>query len=298
MRRIPSLLLVASILLLPAVALAQPVQYIHEDLEFDRPESWAMKYFASISLLSTLAAPRERPAGAIDASLELSTIPSLSARERTVGFHGTKEEDLNKLPALVRPRVTIALPRDFSVTAAWVPPVGLNGVRANIVSLGVGKAIFRRDVWNAAANLYGQSGTIRGAFTCPEDFVKFDPQGLYGCERPSSDTTKLRYVGLELSGGRRITALGSPTLQISGAVNYLDLDFQVNALTFGFIDRRHMFADGTTWTAGAGATWAVAPRTDLGVNIFYAPLGIRRLDANVENDPLVNARILLRYRLR
>ncbi len=76
------------------------------------------------------------------------------------------------------------------------------------------------------------------------------------------------------------------------------MDFQVNALTRGFIDRRHLFASGTTWTVGTGATWPLGSRMDLGLNVFYAPLSVRRFQSGVENDPLLNARLLIRYRLR
>ncbi len=211
MRRLSVILVVVvGLLSFASAASAQTVRYIEEDLEFDRPEAWAMKYFASVTLLSTLAAPVDRPAGSVDASVELTSIPWLSQDQRTVGFHGTKQEDLNKLPVLVRPRVSIALPRDFSVTAAWVPPVGLNGVRANLVSLGLGKTLLELDRWSLGAMLYAQTGTVKGSFTCPEDLEKFDPEGNYGCERPSSDTTTLRYGGMELTGSHRIRALGGP----------------------------------------------------------------------------------------
>jgi hypothetical protein len=280
-----------------ANALAQPIHRIEEKLTFDRPEAWALKYFNSLTQLSTIAAPDNRTSRSVDVSLELMPIPRLSKRERTVGFDGTKEEDLNKLPAFVRPRITVALPQQFSITAAWVPPIGIKGVRGDIVSAGLTRILQSSDSSIAAATLYGQTGTVRGAFTCPENHMRFDPQNVFGCERPSSDTATLRHIGLELFVGRRLSVLGRPTLHLSGAANYADLQFQVNALTFGFIDRRHLTAHGMTWSIGTGGTWSLARRTDAAVDVFYAPLSIRRPDQPRTHDSLLTARFMLRWQL-
>ena len=41
-----------------------------EDLEFDRPESWGMKFFASLSLLTSMGVPERMGAGTIDLGFE------------------------------------------------------------------------------------------------------------------------------------------------------------------------------------------------------------------------------------
>lgn len=276
-----------------ASVLAQPVHKIEEKITFDRPEAWALKYFDSVTMQSTIA-PDDRPPGSIDLGLELTPIPRLSKAERTVGFNGTKEEDLNKIPLLVRPELTVALPQHFSVTASWVPPIRINGVRSDIISAGLTRILSSSETSIAAATLYGQTGKAKGAFTCPADHLRFDPQNRFGCEATSSDTSTLRHVGLELFGGTRLTVLGRPTLHVTGSVNYADLQFQVNALTFGFIDRRHLTTHGVLWNAGTGATWALAPRTDVGFDLFYAPLSVRRPNEQRTHDSLLTARFMLR----
>ena len=59
----------------------------------------------------------------LDLALEVTQVPHLSTRERTVGFGGFKAEDLNRLPVLVRPRLTIGLPRRFAIELGYVPPI-------------------------------------------------------------------------------------------------------------------------------------------------------------------------------
>src|SRR5215475_3085583 len=80
----------------------------NQHVGFDRPEAWALKYFASTTLLSGLTPPEPaegRRPGSITLGLELDWIPELDLGQRTVGFNGTKPEDLNKAPILARPVV-------------------------------------------------------------------------------------------------------------------------------------------------------------------------------------------------
>lgn len=277
-------------------ALAQPVHRIEEKLTFDRPEAWALKYFDSLTQLSTIAAPVDRASRSVDVSLEMTPIPRLTRQERTVGFDGTKEEDLNKLPLLVRPRVTVALPQHFSITAAWVPPVRIQGLRSNLFSAGLTRILQSSDRSIVAATLSAQTGTVNGAITCPVNHLRFDPENRYGCEQPSSDTSTLRHGGIELFAGRRLAVLGRPMLHLTGAANYADLQFQVNALTSGFIDRRHETTHGMLWSTGAGATWSIGRGTDVAFDAFYAPLSIRRPNEPRTHDSLFTARFMLRQR--
>src|SRR5690242_13318362 len=59
---------------------------------FDRPEAWALKYFASATLLSGLEPPDPpelRRIGAITLGLEVNWMPTLDAGQQRVGFNGT-----------------------------------------------------------------------------------------------------------------------------------------------------------------------------------------------------------------
>src|SRR5262245_57879796 len=94
----------------PRAALApDDVQVIDETehLDFDRPQAWAMKYFSTVTLFTPLGAPVVREPGSIDLALEVTQVPHLSPDERRVGFDGAKEEDLNRLPVVARPRLLI-----------------------------------------------------------------------------------------------------------------------------------------------------------------------------------------------
>ena len=288
-----ALLAILTLAMTPNV-IAQPVHRVEEKLSFDRPEAWALKYYDSLTAMPTIIAPDDNRSRPFSVSLELTPIPRLSEEQRTVGFNGTKEEDLNKLGVLARPSVTFALPDRFSMTGAWIPPVRVRGVKTNLFSAGITRVLEDSDSSIAAATVSGQTGTINAAITCPADFAEYSDAG---CQAPSSDTATLRHVGLELFGGRRLSTLGHPTLHASAAANYADLQFQVNAQTFGFIDRRHETTHGIIWNAATGLSWSVGHGTDFGFEVFYAPLSVRRPNESTTHDSLVTARVMLRRQL-
>ena len=148
-----SRLLLALLCLLPVPTDAQSVIDFREDLDFDRPEAWALKYFSGATLFDRPRSPRAaagrfgraRPRGGLD--------PQPVRRRTPGGFNGTKVEDLNKTPIFARPRLTVGLP------AASLAHPGLRaagrGRRAPdpyLVSLALGRPLVERDL---AAGLPG-----------------------------------------------------------------------------------------------------------------------------------------------
>ena len=146
-----------------------------EELDWDRPEAWAMKFFNSVSLLTGLGAPEERRKWSFEIGLELDTIPQLSEDQRRIGFNGAKVEDLNRLPAFFRPRLTIGLPARFSLDVAWVPPVKLQGLTTNLFAIGLERPFYTAGKLVLGGRIYGQIGKINGDFTCTEEEASYPP---------------------------------------------------------------------------------------------------------------------------
>ncbi len=296
------LLFIAMLLVIAPSLAAQDVIRRREVVAFDSPEGWAMKYFGAATLLTSLGVPQESRPGSIDAGLETIQLPHLSTEERMVGFTGTKPEDLNKLPVFVRPRVTIGLPADLSLTLSYVPPVSVEGVEANLFSVALGRPVYRGSIWSLGLRLYGQGGTVTSDFTCPEEEASApigSVDNLYGCEERSSDEATLRYGGMELVLSRALPALRAPTLHVGVSGNYFENEFQVTARTFGFLDRTHLSTHGVVYTVQGGLSWPLRGGTAFGVELFYAPLDVTRLGSTgTSNDGLLNARLLLTHRLR
>jgi hypothetical protein len=306
--KVPLAALVWVILVGPLTARAQPVVRATEELHPDRPEAWAVKYYASTTLLGGLDVPRWREAGSLTVGGEAVWIPFLSANQRRVGFDGTRMEDLNKAPFFARPRVTVGLPAGLALTVALVPPVEIFGVKPKLFAAAFEGPLHDSERWALGLRVYAQAGSARAAFTCPAQARAFPPgsaQNPSGCLGPSSDEATLRYLGLELSlGGARAARL-QPHLAVSA--NYLQSRFEANARRFDllegvrmeFLDRTMQRSDGVTFALTGGVGIRLGERLDGAIDVFYTPLWVRRQQGAPRlNDGLLNAKALLRYRIR
>jgi len=268
-----------------------------EELDWDRPEAWAMKYFNSISLLTGLGPPRAREPWSFEIGLELDNIPHLDEGQRRIGFGGAKVEDLNRLPAFFRPRLTIGLPAKWSLDVAYVPPLEVRGVKSHLFALGLERPVYSAGPWTLGIRFIGQIGEVESDFTCSEEDASHPPGpgNVWGCEAPSEDEVTLNYVGAAFTGGYRYR---KTDFHWGLAANYMDMEFQVNALTFGIIDRTLLLADGWTWSLNGGASWSLGGRTSFAVELFYSPLSVvRPPSTTTENDPLLNLRTMFRIKL-
>ena len=301
---LPGILAVAGLLSLASTTALQGQIVLEntQNLDFDRPEAWAMKYFASVNLLTGLGAPRALDPGKVYLELEGAWVPPLSESERTVGFNGTKVEDLNKTSVFLRPRAVIGLPRKYSLTLSWVPPIEVNGVEPNLLGIAIGRPVHEASSWRIGLRGYAQYGTLQADFTCPEDVVAAgnDPgENPFNCVEPSNDEHQIGAIGAELSwayqeGG---SARWEPHLGISA--NYLDMEFQVDARHSGFVDRTLLLADGWTFSVTAGVTYHASERWKLVGEAFYSPLDVvRPPSSSTQNDALVNIRSMISYKIR
>jgi hypothetical protein len=271
-----------------------------EQLESDRPEAWAMKYFTSVALLSSFGSPQPVDPWALSLGIEGGWIPRLSEDQRRVGFNGLKTEDLNKTPVFGRLRLALGLPADFSVELGFVPPIELDGAQPTLFSAAVSRPIVVREAGRAGLRVYGQVGDIEGNFTCEEAGQTFNLGGPdFTCSEPSKDRTSQRYVGVELSGALH-TGRWEPHLAM--AANYMDLEFEVNS-RYGsgdepIVDEATLVADGWTFSLSAGLSYRATERLDLVGELFYSPLDVvRSPSASSETDGLFNVRALARWRV-
>ncbi len=290
-----------ALLLLTPPAAAQRLFEIREEVDFDRPEAWAMKYFASVAQPAGLGTPDETQPGAVELAFEAGWVPSLSERQRTVGFAGTKTEDLNRTSVFGRLRARVGLPAGLALEAGVVPPFDLDGVEAGFFYLALDRPLRDAPRWRLGGRLFGQRGTVEGDLTCSARDVAAGAdltRNPFLCEEPSRDEMTIRAVGAELSAafplpGKRF----EPHLAL--AVTRLDLEFLVRARYSGIIDRTLLLTEGDTVALTAGLTWAVGERNRLSVDLFYSPLEISRPPSTrAESDDLFNVRALYGYRLR
>jgi hypothetical protein len=271
-------------------------------ISFERPEAWGLKHFASISLLSGLPAPprlEESRAGTVTLSLEMDWLPQLSVGQQRIGFDGTAPEDLNKAPIFARPVVRVQLPRKFTVLAAAPPPFELFGVRTHLLAFGVERPLVERGAWTVGWRGYGQVGTVKGAFTCPDSVLGFAP-GSAGnptsCVGRSADVATLRYAGSEFEVSRRLTRYPKIVPHAAVGGSFMDTAFQTHAPVTAGLDETRLWTRGGIFSTSGGITYLISRRTAMTVDAFYTPLWVRREAGGPRtNDGLFNVRALLSY---
>jgi hypothetical protein len=273
-----------------------------EQLAFDRPEAWAMKYFAAVSLMQGDGPPLGLEKGQWAMGFEMANIPELSAEERTVGFNGTKEEDLNKAPLLARPLVHYGVGKRLSLTATYLPPVEVfDGLKTHMAGLAVNYALVRGERWHWTVRLIGQWTEAKGDFTAPAEIVG-DPdpdKNPFEAIAPSRDVHTSWSGTVDSSVYYRLPTRRAVYAFINASYTYGDFDFLVyvpqaddNAHT------RHLYADGGIWAFSGGIDVALGNKTSLRLSVLHAPLDVRRPpDYAVENDSLTSFRLMLHYRI-
>ncbi len=281
---------------------AQNELRIDEEIDFNRTESWAMKYFASVNLFTGLGVPRGLDPGSVEIGFELDWVPRLSESERTVGFDGTKTEDLNRTEVFGRPRLEIGLPWKLSVALSWVPPIEVNDVEPNLFSASLARPVWESERWRLGLRIFGQYGTLEGDFTCPRreaaagDNLDLNP---FRCEEPSEDTMKIRSSSLELGVAYAIGQSQKWEPYATAAINSMNLDFQVNARYNNIVDHTRLLTDGETWYGTVGFRYTGWQRAMIGFEVFYSELEvIRPPSTSVQSNSLFNARTYFSIHLR
>ena len=273
-----------------------------EQISATRPEAWAMRFFGAATQSTGFGAPVNRRFGALDLGLEMGTIPHLSAAQRTVGFDGTKTEDLNRAPAIARPHAALGIGAGFSLVADWVPPLELDHAKANVVTLALERSLFTSDTWSLGARLGVGSGKIEGDITCPRSVVAAgnDPvRNPYQCQSPSHDAQRYHWKTAGLTLGR--TLIPNLSGHVSASVWRLNGVFRVDAEYAGLADRSRLAYTGNDWGGAVGLDWSRSDRWRVSGEVFYSPLDVVR---NVngrgakQHDDFWNLRLLATYHLR
>jgi opacity protein-like surface antigen len=284
-----------------APARAQSVVAVTETLDFDRPESWGMKYYASLALLTSMGAPQRRAGGQVALGFEGAYVPQMSDEQRRIGFNGTKLEDVNKTSFFGRIRGSVGLGNDFALELGYTPPVEIGGAKPNILAIGVGRPFQLSDTWRIGVRGYGQIGTIEGDITCSADEVAAGDdlqENPFQCVEPSEDESKQKVIGLELVAGYDGSSRFKPYVGVG--VNYMDLEFHVNALyADGLVeDHNVQLTSGTTLSATAGVTYAAGERWRLTGELFYSWLTVLRPPSTAStNDGFFNGRFFVSYQV-
>jgi hypothetical protein len=81
-------------------------------------------------------------------------------------------------------------------------------------------------------------------------------------------------------GGEASVAYRADTSRLSPHASiglaYMNVGFQVNALTFGMVDHTHYLSSGMVISVSGGLSYRLTDRLILSTDIFYSPLSVKR----------------------
>ena len=261
-----------SVVLLPAVAWSQ--ERIREKHDWSDPEGRIMGYYSAALAFTSIAAPRVGARG-LEAGLELSYLPPLSAEQRSAGF--SKTESTNLMPIVPRPRVAYTTPWDTRFEASYVPPLKVFGVKASLLSGALSHPVFTRPGFNLTARIAGSSSRVVGPITCNKAIREegtgerlFFSKVCHG--RESEDAFHAPALSAELLATRGQDARIRPFVGLG--VRSERNRFNIGVKEFnGDPDTDHpiLEMDVTRPYAMLGATWMRNMRASLSGELFYAP---------------------------
>ena len=277
-------------------AQAQMVIDDEEILASDRPEAWAMHYVSAASFMTGFGATPTLTSGEWQLSGDLGHVPSLSARQRQVGFAGEKAEDLNKSPVFGRARAAVGLPAGWVAELGYTPPLKIDGTQTqDLFALAFGRRLVERERWSLSARVFGQHGSAAGDITCPEQVVGpfNEVTNPFGCRERSHDRITLNHYGTDVTFEARRDAWRWHTT--FGLVRN-EPKVQVNARVFTVLDRSRLVGRGVLPYLALGLTREIAPHWDLAAEVLHVPLDVRReLGSDVENDAYTALRLRLAW---
>jgi hypothetical protein len=220
------------------------------------------------------ASPMNLRPGGLIVALEGTSLPSIDAATATPTYcrSGKPAEHVNIFPVLPRPRVIFGLADEFTAEVSWVPPVRVNGVKADLLGLALARtAPMGRGLVSIRAN--ATFGEIRAAITCTKAQVA-DPAGpseCAGAARPSDDHFKPNGYGADLTYGWPI-GTGKVRPYVGGGVNWLRSRFQVDAVdSTGFHYDQKVEGNYTRLALFGGATWFPTARWALTGELYADP---------------------------
>jgi hypothetical protein len=242
------------------------------------PESSNEAEIFRIRGVSTMFARAASPMALRERSLmvvfEAATLPTIDDETATPTYcrAGKPAENVNLMGFLPRPRVIVGLADGVTFEASWIPPIRVNGVKANVLGLALARAVPMGD---GLISIRGAAtfGSIRAPITCTKEQIAETPgdPGATECAggaEPSDDQYKPNGYTVDLAYGW--PALGGKLRPyVGGGVNFLRPRFQVD-----FTDQADVKQDQrvegnfTRPILFAGATWIPANR--LGITAEFA----------------------------
>jgi len=207
--------------------------------------------------------PGAAPGGpnGVTLGVEAARVPGVdpATATPTICRPGKGPENTGVLPALARPRLALPLMHGLALEASWIPPIRVNGVKADLVGLALTETVGRRDGLAAAVRAHATFGSVNAPVTCDRDALR-DPVSECFEGSLSDDRYSPNVVGLDVSVGWAM-ARGRLRPYLGSGYNRLQPRFQVNFTNrFGGTDRTRLAVNLDRVALFGGAAWQLNDR--------------------------------------
>ncbi|HEX7918487.1 MAG TPA: hypothetical protein VF454_03740, partial [Gemmatimonadales bacterium] len=124
-------------LLVGAAPLAAQADCTAGNLPDDSHEAEIFRIRGASTAFGRAISPISPRQGSVFAMLEVSTLAHIDKTTATPTYcrPGKPSENVNLMSVLPRPRVIFGLSDGFTFEASWIPPITVNDVKANVVSV-------------------------------------------------------------------------------------------------------------------------------------------------------------------
>jgi hypothetical protein len=230
-------------------------------------------HFSTPLAFSNGAAPTLHLPGAVLLGLEATILPDAGDRiaTPTTCRPGKGPENVNILPGFIRPRLAYSMGNGNMLELSWVPPVKVDGVKANLFSFAVSRSALLNPAGAVVmARAHATIGSIKAPFTCDEDALA-DPTSECFEGELSNDKYSPNIFGIELAvgwawaGGRLRPYLG-------GGYNILHPRFQVDFTNSADEhDDRKVEVNLSRWVVFGGLTLQASQRLAFSAEGYSSP---------------------------
>ena len=258
------------------LAVAIPTRVVAQNDCFPSKQSHEAQTFGILSVplaFSAVEAPSNQSGHVVRIGVVVSSVPNVDATTSTPTTcrPGKGPENTNLLNAVPSPRIEVALPGHFAVEASWVPPVTVNQVKADLISLALSKTVsIANGLLALRARAHGTLGVVHAPITCDDQALKDPTSECFNGTR-SDDTFHPNIFGADLTLG---WSPPSSRLRpyVGAGYNRLQPRFRVNFTnSFGDIDRTRVTVDLNRLVVFGGATWRIVRALDLSGEVYAAP---------------------------
>jgi hypothetical protein len=203
--------------------------------------------------------------------LEAAYLPTIArgTATPTICQPGKGPESVDFLFAVPRPRIGIPLPLGVALEASWIPPVPVNGVKANLFGVSLAKS-FPLGSLNGSVRAHSTFGSIRAPITCNRAALADNTSECFNGTL-SDDRFSPNIFGADLSLGKTMFD-GKLQPYIGGGYSRLDPRFQVNFTNaFGFVDHTRVVVNLDRLALFGGVTWQMAGRFAATTEVYSTP---------------------------